>query len=310
MTMTSPQADPQDAEDRTSLEALVAELRGTSQRKVAKRVAAVHALTETALTPDDRAVAIKTLHGLIDKNLQDGPTSRIISGMLRSLLWVVPTSLLAAYGFLMGVGRPPTLEAVAATFVLPFVIGVMLAAGFLVPLHISLENKDNESVVVSAVEALGGFGYPGSVSKLVAASSDRRPAMQDAAESSLRTLLSHLVEGGARLGTAASQHLGFLLNYPKDGIVQLALDTLERGGSGAALPAVERLARQGETGALRRRAAHVAEILRERIRHDGDRESLLRAVSSPAGTEEVLLRPAGAGATEQDLLLRPDPTAD
>jgi hypothetical protein len=84
------------------------------------------------------------------------------------------------------------------------------------------------------------------------------------------------------------------------------LFALAKIGDSRALTAVQRLALEGETEAIRAEAQRILPILEARAQQENSAQNLLRPTQAPAASPQELLRPASEGSERPEELLRPE----
>jgi HEAT repeat protein len=267
-----------------------------------ERITAAWALGHAAL---DTAQADAANAALLD-TLEDRNAHRLwLRGVSRAYLLALPAAIVGFFRMLTedGYWGGPPLPAVFIMMVIA--IGTMILP-FVGTASITHDLLGRARLRAQAARSLGKRRSPESVGALAQALFDSNARVRYAAADALHHVLPVLThEHYGLFGVETMNHLGRALSHPDPRLVTAVLNALERVGTSAAIPAVERVARRGRTVLLRDRAHEVLAVLAERRDREGQRDRLLRPTVSPEEPSAVLLRVAREAEADPRTLLRP-----
>jgi hypothetical protein len=170
-----------------------------------------------------------------------------------------------------------------------FVMG-SLASVLTIPLCLvygRLTNSHSDLLQAASAESLGRLHVVESIGPLAQKLFEPSVTVREAAAFALMQILPRLTDADCgSLDQHAINRLADALNHPNALLVFKILEALEKVGTGSALPAVERLSREGKTRQLQETARRVSIVLEERQRREREARHLMRPTAGPDYTTD------------------------
>jgi len=255
-------------------------LANPSPRHWREQVVAAWALARVPLDEQERDAAAGMLLETLDRDEDDTLWERI----LRGLLWGYGTMLPLCLLWSLMIARAGESEWADVFPQMLFVMG-SLASVLTIPLCLvygRLTNSHSDLLQAASAESLGRLHVVESIGPLAQKLFEPSVTVREASAFALMQILPKLTEADCgSLDQHAINRLADALNHPNTLLVFKILEALEKVGTGTALPAVERLAREGKTRQLQDSARKVTVILEDRQRREREARHLMRATSGP-----------------------------
>lgn len=273
----------------TSNLALFSALANGATHQWREQVVAAWALGRVTLDSQERDAAA----GMLLDNLERDESESAWERFLRGLFWgygiMFPVSLIVSILLCSGDGRLEWADVFPKLlFTLGSFTSVFTAPFCLIYGHV--EQSRQALLRAASAEALGRLRVIESIGPLAEALFDTDPTVNEAAASALLQILPQLTEEDYGLISHHSlRRLTGALAHPNSLVVFKVLEALRKIGTGSALPAVERLVRDGKTRNLQETARQVVAVLEERRRREKESLHLIRATAAPAQSGDELL---------------------
>jgi hypothetical protein len=279
-----------------SVQPLTSSLMAPHPKRWRERIASAWALGRTPMSSEERDTAVQILLDIVEGSHREPFWNR----MKRAGIHMLAAGFLLFVLIVMGDG--PRFNSPLDFFMFFFAVCCFIGL-FAVPLVFSQEKWNNNFVRAEAAESLGCIGSVEAVGTLAAGLRDRNEAVRAASAQSLHSLLPLIsAEHYGDLGTETMISLGSALTHPDGQLVFKILAALEKAGTPAAIPYVERAVKRGRTHRIRETAEVVLRALNERRLRETERDRLLRP-STGYQDPSVLLRAHASAATEDPALL-------
>ena len=277
-------------ESTTPLLPLFSALADSSAYHWREQVVAAWAMGHVRLTDQERDAAAGMLLETLERDEEETLWERCLRGLLWGYGSMLPISLVSSL-IVSNTGENgqwfdifPKLVLLMGTIASIAAVPISIANG-------SFNNRHFDLLRASCAETLGRLRVIESVGPLAERLFDSSSNVREFSCAALMQILPTL-EGSDcdAIDDRSVKLLSDALVHPNVLLVFKILDALDRIGTGVALPAVERVTREGKTRQLQETAKKVAAVLSERLRKEDEVKHLMRSSTTPAFSNDNLMR--------------------
>lgn len=283
-----------------SIEPLTASLQRPGFRRWREQKIAAWALGRTTVPEQDREQVVQRLLDTLDGVYRENWANRLGRGAGWTSCVVFSFVLvLMLFGDMRSIGRVDDMLPILAMMHVMFGMGV-------IPATLRHSNVTDAHVRAEAAVSLGRLSSVDAIGTLAGAVHDRNDEVRTAAARALHQLLPLVTfEHFGTFGTVAIENLGRVLFHQDGQLVFKALAALERVGTSAAIPFVQRARDRGRTQRVQDAAGAVLQVLLDRKHHETQRDQLLRPSDGLHDSAVLLRAPTSSSSEDHSVLLQP-----